>query len=147
MANYDLIKKLCEEKGLTLRQFADKLNMSETGLYQIFRNKSTKVSTLEDIARTLEVPVSVFFDADPHGRVYFTFMEIDEFLNKAYNAQLGGFTDHLFTYLIKEDDRYYITKTGILNLMFAFIEDEKRWNRYGILIDKLLEERNDKKVK
>ncbi len=34
-----------------------------------------------------------------------------------------------------------MTKTGVLNLLFDFIESDKRMNRYGILIDKLLEDK------
>jgi len=147
MANYNLIKELCERRGMTLGQLAEKLDMSTTGLFQILRNKTTKVKTLEDIARAFEIPVSVFFDDDPNDRIYYSSKEINDFLDKARAAQLGDFTENLFSYLIKEDDKYFITKTNVLTLMFDFVEDEKRWNRYGILIDKLLEERESKNQK
>lgn len=146
MANYNIIKVLCDKKGITLKELSDKVVISETGLHQIFKSGSTKVITLEKIAKALGVPITTFFDDDPNDRIDFNSDDISKLFDKLNRAQFGGFTDQLYVYLIKEnDDKYYITKTGVLNLMFDFIEDEKKWNNYGLLIEKLLEERKNLK--
>lgn len=145
MANYQLIKELCEQKGLTMKSLADKLEISETGLYQILRNQSTKVKTLEEIARVLDVPISSFFSDDLNDRLNFTEGEVSGLLKRMELAQMKSFSESIFIFLVKDKKGgYYMTKTGVLNLLFEFIESDKRMNRYGILIDKLLEEKKTK---
>jgi transcriptional regulator with XRE-family HTH domain len=65
--NFNKIKIICDEKGLTVPQLAEKIGFSEAGLYQSFRKKSMKVDILEKIAQVLEVPIWVFFDLDPES--------------------------------------------------------------------------------
>jgi transcriptional regulator with XRE-family HTH domain len=36
--NFNKIKNICEQKGLTIPQLAEKIDLSEAGLYQSFRN-------------------------------------------------------------------------------------------------------------
>lgn len=62
MANLQLIRDIAEKKNITLRMLATRVGISEDGLQKLITNGSTKTSTLETIARELEVPVGVFFE-------------------------------------------------------------------------------------
>lgn len=62
MANLLKIKTIAEEKNIPLKDIADYVGITPTGLSKIFRENSTKTTTLEKIALKLKVPVSVFFD-------------------------------------------------------------------------------------
>ncbi|MFV0555020.1 MAG: XRE family transcriptional regulator [Mangrovibacterium sp.] len=61
MANLMMIRDLAAQKNITLKEIADDLGITPTGLSKIMRENSTKTSTLERIALKLKVPVSVFF--------------------------------------------------------------------------------------
>lgn len=45
-----------------MRDLAAQIGLTEAGLYRIMKENSTKVDTLESIAKNLQVSVSVFFD-------------------------------------------------------------------------------------
>jgi transcriptional regulator with XRE-family HTH domain len=60
---YNNIKELAQQKGITVRDIAFKIKMSEAGLYYAIRNNTLKVRDLEKIAGVLEVPVDVFFQS------------------------------------------------------------------------------------
>lgn len=62
MANLFIIRDLADRKGLTLRDIATKIGISEGGLQKLMANGSTKTSTIEDLAKVLDVPVGAFFD-------------------------------------------------------------------------------------
>ena len=60
--DYNRIKVLCEKKNLPIRDLCNLIQISEAGLYQMFRNKSMKIENLEKIAEALNENVSIFFD-------------------------------------------------------------------------------------
>lgn len=62
MANLLLIRDIAENKNITLRMLASRVGISEDGLQKLITNGSTKTSTLEAIAKVLEVPVGIFFE-------------------------------------------------------------------------------------
>lgn len=62
MANLLLIRDIAENKNITLRMLASRVGISEDGLQKLITKGSTKTSTLETIARALEVPVGIFFE-------------------------------------------------------------------------------------
>lgn len=57
----DLIKELSRARGLTLKDLSKKINITETGLHNLIRNKSTRIDTLEKISEVLNVHPCVFF--------------------------------------------------------------------------------------
>jgi transcriptional regulator with XRE-family HTH domain len=59
--NYQLIKTLCQKKGLTLEALAEDVGMSRTGLNTSLKNGTLKVDTLEKISKKLNVSPSHFF--------------------------------------------------------------------------------------
>lgn len=66
MLNLQKIKTLAMQKGMTQAEIAKQLGVSSQALSKIIRENSTKVSTLEQIAEILGVPVTTFFDDAAH---------------------------------------------------------------------------------
>ena len=62
MANLLRIKELAKAKGMTLRQLADSVGISEQALQKLMQKNSTSIATLEAISLQLGVVPSVFFD-------------------------------------------------------------------------------------
>lgn len=61
MANLIIIRKICSEQKITLKEFAARIDMTEHGLQRILKSNSTKIETLERIAQELNIPISSFF--------------------------------------------------------------------------------------
>ncbi|MDR0575614.1 MAG: helix-turn-helix domain-containing protein [Tannerella sp.] len=72
MANLLIIRDLVERKGITIRDLAGKVGMSDISIHKMIKNGSTSISTLERIAKVLDVPVSVFFDEDASNENHIT---------------------------------------------------------------------------
>ena len=62
MANFQKIKTIAKEKGISLGSISQQVGITPTGLSLVMRNNVTNTDTLEAIARVLGVSVSVFFD-------------------------------------------------------------------------------------
>jgi len=62
MANLFLIRQLCDEKKITLKELSETVGISQHGLQNILKTGSTKIDTLEKISEVLEVHPKVFFD-------------------------------------------------------------------------------------
>ena len=58
------IRKLIDDRNLTVKKFAEKIGVSEPGIHNILRSHDMKVSTLQKIADFFEVPITYFFDDD-----------------------------------------------------------------------------------
>ena len=56
------IRKLIDDRKLTIREFAEKIGVSEPGIHNMFRTHDMKVSTLQKIADYFDVPITYFFD-------------------------------------------------------------------------------------
>lgn len=62
MANLQLIKSLAEKRGMTITELAERVGVSEQQIHLMVRKNSTKIETLEKIAKVLGVSTSYFFD-------------------------------------------------------------------------------------
>ena len=62
MANLKLIKDIAEERGISIRRLSEQTGISLNQIHLMCRTNSTKIQTLEAIAKALGVRVSVFFD-------------------------------------------------------------------------------------
>ena len=62
------IKELCKERGITQKELADKLGVSEVTLSRA-TNGNTSLQLLEKIASALGVSVSELFDAPKGGLI------------------------------------------------------------------------------
>ena len=56
------IKKLIDDKNLSIKGFAEKIGVSEPRIHNMFRSYDMKVSTLQKIADYFNVPITYFFD-------------------------------------------------------------------------------------
>lgn len=65
--NYNLVRNLAKQKGLSIREIGEKISMSDAGLYRAFINNSLKVDSLEKIADVLGVSPCYFFQ--PEGTI------------------------------------------------------------------------------
>ena len=67
MANLQLIKIIAERKKISIRELAERIGVSEQQIHIMSRTNSTKITTLEKIAKVLDVPITCFFDEQPAG--------------------------------------------------------------------------------
>lgn len=63
MVKLHVLRKLCKEKKIQLKELADAIDISENGLQKMINNNTTKIETLEKIANYLDVPIAYFFDS------------------------------------------------------------------------------------
>ena len=64
MLNLSKIKSLQRQKGMTAQQVADALGITIQALCKMTRENTTKISTLEEVAKLFGVPISYFFDEE-----------------------------------------------------------------------------------
>lgn len=70
MANLSLIRDLCAEKRITLKELADAISISQNGLQRIIKDNSTRIETLEKIADYFNVPIVEFFRPEDSNEVF-----------------------------------------------------------------------------
>jgi DNA-binding Xre family transcriptional regulator len=61
MANLLLIRSLTKEQNITIRELASRVGIGEAALQALIKSGSTNTSTLERIAKELNVSPSIFF--------------------------------------------------------------------------------------
>lgn len=64
MAKLQLIKKFAAEQKISLSELARRVGISEQQIHMMCRTNSTKIPTLERIAKELGVPAAIFMDDD-----------------------------------------------------------------------------------
>ena len=52
------IKELCQERGITQKELAEKMGISDISLNKTLRGEYPQLQTLEKIANTLNVPIA-----------------------------------------------------------------------------------------
>lgn len=62
MANLILIRDLCAKRKMTIRELAERVGRNESTIQAAIRNGSSNSTTIEQIARELNVPAGYFFD-------------------------------------------------------------------------------------
>lgn len=62
MANLGLIRELCNERLMTIRELAKRIGRDESSIQSAIRRGSTNSTTIELIAKELKVPAGIFFD-------------------------------------------------------------------------------------
>ena len=80
--NYDKIKPELEKRGIVIKDFCRRINITEQGLHQMIRNRSMKVEVLERVSEVLAVPISYWFDdLEKDGKVFSSFHDphIDDY--------------------------------------------------------------------
>lgn len=112
MANLHLIKILAEKKNITITELANMTGITEQQIHLIARTNSTKIQTLEKIARALDVPVTIFFD-NAAGSVH---TEGKNSPAPYYgNPQVVSDTKYLESLLEEKDKRIHLLETILKN--------------------------------
>lgn len=64
MANFRKIKQLAKERGISLGKLAQEAGITSPGLSLIMSSNVTMTTTIEKIAKILDINVGYFFDED-----------------------------------------------------------------------------------
>lgn len=64
MANLFIIKRLLNERKISIRDFARRIDITENGLQKIIQKGNTSTDWIEKIAKELSVPVGIFFNEE-----------------------------------------------------------------------------------
>lgn len=64
------IKELCQSKGLTQKDLADKMGISDISLNKTLRGDYPQLQSLERIANALEVDIAELFDKPKEGVIH-----------------------------------------------------------------------------
>ena len=62
MANFQIIRDLCEKKNISIRDLAAMVKIKDGSIHNLIKTGSTNTATLEAIADALGVSPAVFFD-------------------------------------------------------------------------------------
>ena len=57
------IKELCQGQGITQKELAEKMGISDISLNKTLRGEYPQLQTLEKIANTLNVPIAELFES------------------------------------------------------------------------------------
>ena len=63
------IKELCQRQGITQKELAEKMGISDISLNKTLRGEYPQLQTLEKIANTLNVPVAELFEKPNTGNI------------------------------------------------------------------------------
>lgn len=58
------IKEICQEKGITQKDLAEKLGITDISLNKTLRGEYPQLQSLEKIANALEISISTLFEED-----------------------------------------------------------------------------------
>jgi len=75
--NLAIIKQFCAEKRIPLKGLAEKVGITDAGLYKAMQRNDIAATTLEKIAEVLDVAVSEFFKAKRTKLQAFNQMQFD----------------------------------------------------------------------
>lgn len=62
MAKFQIIKDLLKNKGMSMKELSEELNCPESTLHRLIKRNTTSIPMIENLADTLEVSPSIFFD-------------------------------------------------------------------------------------
>jgi len=88
------IRELCEKSGVTMKQAASDLGMTEQSLHKIIKANSTKIDTLLAIAEYFKVEPAYFFDSysdDATNYIKISKEEIYGLIKKVLGYSIHGF--------------------------------------------------------
>lgn len=111
------IRELCDKRGVSMKQAASDLSMTEQSLHKLIKANSTKIDTLLAIADYFQVEPAYFFDK--------TTGDTNQYV-KIKREELTG--------LIRKVLAYSIHGFGLIKLEWD--ETEERFNSYFDILDK-----------
>ncbi len=90
------INDILQQRGISLNSFAQAIGMSPSGIKQMIKRNSTRIQTLELIAKALNCPIDYFFDNNNLQETHKSSSSLKEVPHIPYSAQAGslsGFSD------------------------------------------------------
>lgn len=111
------IRELCDKKGVSMKQAASDLNMTEQSLHKLIKANSTKIDTLLTIADYFKVEPAYFFDSHSDDTNRYVRIRREE-----------------FTGLIKKVLAYSIHGFGLIKLDWN--EKDEKFSSYFDILDK-----------
>lgn len=111
------IRELCDRKGVTMKQAASDLGMTEQSLHKIIKTNSTKIDTLLTISDYFKVEPAYFFDS----------------LSEDTNQYVKVNKEELYG-LIKKVLAYSIHGFGLIKLEWD--KEENKFNSYFDILNK-----------
>lgn len=119
------IRELCERKGVTMKQAALDLNMTEQSLHKIIKSNSTKIDTLLAIAAYFNVEPAYFFDStvnEGEGYVSVSKEEIYGLIKKVLAYSIHGFG--MVKLKFDEKEKKFESYFDILNKQYSPTEED-----------------------
>lgn len=82
------IKELCQEKGITQKELAEKLGITDISLNKTLRGEYPQLQSLEKIANALEIPISALFeDVKPSDGKIVGFVKVGDIVHEVKSAE------------------------------------------------------------
>jgi transcriptional regulator with XRE-family HTH domain len=119
MADFSIIRTLCNERKITLKELSKRVGITEHGLQGMLKTNKARTDNLEKIAFELDIPISNFFG------------ESDKLLKKDYDLQIRKIEEltklnHQYFEEIRElkqSNKYYIQSNNELKELQRTIEN------------------------
>lgn len=80
------IKELCQGQGITQKELAEKMGISDISLNKTLRGEYPQLQTLEKIANTLNVPVAELFEK-PNTDNVIGFVKVGDTVHEVKSAE------------------------------------------------------------
>lgn len=91
MENFsEKLKQALREKNMTQGELCEKIGMTANGLKKMIDNGTTRVDTLEDICRVLDVPISRFIEVKVKPESFWQTM-IDDLMTEIKDLRLKNY--------------------------------------------------------
>ncbi|MGL5731605.1 MAG: LexA family transcriptional regulator [Bacteroidales bacterium] len=92
MPKFAIIKDILDERGITLKNFCSEIGMSESGLKRIIKHNSTRIQTVETIAKALNIPIGILFGENPlnNSQIETSKRRKDKLPHIPFGAQAGS---------------------------------------------------------
>lgn len=96
MPKLHLIKDILDQRGISSKAFCAEIGMSESGLKRIIKQNSTRIQTVELIAKTLNIPIGYLFgeDALSENNRAVAGRKKDKLPHIPFHAQAGSLTGY-----------------------------------------------------
>ena len=80
------IKELCQEQGITQKELAEKMGISDISLNKTLRGEYPQLQTLEKIANTLNIPITELFEKPTTGDIV-GFVKVGDTVHEVKSAE------------------------------------------------------------
>lgn len=94
------IKDICQDKGITQKDLAEKLGITDISLNKTLRGEYPQLQSLEKIANALEVPITELFESTPKDGL----IGVIRYNNKSYEINSIADIENLLKEIKKSNE-------------------------------------------